>query len=49
MVTHQEVMQSYADTEQVWKDMIAKSEIDARDRIDQVEFSIEVLERLDAQ
>jgi hypothetical protein len=48
MVTHEEVMQSYDDTEQVWQDMIKKSQIDVHELIDQAEFSIEVLQRLDA-
>jgi hypothetical protein len=49
MVTHDEVMQAYDDTEVVWKDMIVKSQIDVHELLDQAEFSIEVLQRLHAQ
>jgi hypothetical protein len=48
MVTHEEVMQAYDDTEEVWHDMIVKSQIDVHELLDQAEFSIEILQRLDA-
>lgn len=46
MVTHEEVMQSYDDTEQVWKDMIEKSQIDIHELLDQVDVSVKILERM---
>jgi hypothetical protein len=49
MVTHEEVMQSYDDTEQVWQDMIAKSQIDVHELLDQAELGIKILQRLDTQ
>lgn len=44
MVTHEEVMQSYDDTEQVWQDMIVKSQIGVHELIDQAEYAIEILQ-----
>ena len=46
MVTHDEIMQAYDDTEIVWKEMVEKSGIDINDLLDQAEFAIEIRERL---
>lgn len=46
MVTHDEIMQAYADTESVWKEMVQKSGIDTIELFDQVEYAIEVKQRL---
>jgi hypothetical protein len=46
MISHEEVMQSYDDTERVWQDMVVKSQIDVHELRDQAEFSIQVLQRL---
>ena len=45
MVTHEEIMQAYEDTDKVWKDMIEKSGIDVNETLDQGELGIEVLQR----
>ena len=42
MVTHDEIMQAYDDTEIVWKEMVEKSGIDINDLLDQAEFAIEI-------
>ncbi|MBR1216204.1 hypothetical protein [Bradyrhizobium sp. JYMT SZCCT0180] len=46
MVTHDEIMQAYDDTEVVWKEMYEKSGIDVNELLDQAEFAIEIRERL---
>jgi hypothetical protein len=46
MVTHDEIMQAYDDTEIVWKEMVEKSGIDINDLLDQAEFAVDIRERL---
>jgi hypothetical protein len=46
MVTHDEIMQAYDDTEIVWKEMIQKSGIDVNELDDRAEFAIEVKQRI---
>jgi hypothetical protein len=47
IATHDEIMQAYEDTEKVWREMIEKSGIDIHDTLDQGEWAMEVLQRLD--
>jgi hypothetical protein len=46
MVTHDEIMQAFDDTEIVWKEMVQKSGIDVAELLDQAEFAIEIKQRL---
>jgi hypothetical protein len=46
MVTHEEIMQAYDDTEVVWKEMVTKSGINKHELLDQAEFAIDVRERI---
>ena len=45
MVTHDEIMQAYEDTEIVWKEMVKKSGIEISELLDQAEFVIDIRER----
>ena len=40
MMTHEQIMQAYADTADVWKLMIEKSDIDIQETIDQVDINV---------
>ncbi|WP_316226956.1 hypothetical protein [Bradyrhizobium sp. SZCCHNS3052] len=46
LVTHDEIMQAYDDTEEVWKEMVAKSGISAFELLDQTEYAIQIKQRL---